>query len=50
MYKYNSFEKVNGPYNEEQNGDIDLEHLSYDSEPDEEGEYSSSEENLEIEN
>ena len=42
-------ENVNGPYNEEQIRDIDLEHLPYDSEPDEDGEYSSSEENLEME-
>ena len=49
LYKNDGFENVNEPYNEEQMGDIDLEHLLYDSEPDEDGEYSSSEENLEME-
>jgi hypothetical protein len=48
LYKNDGFENVNGPYNEEQIGDIDLEQLPYDSEPDEDGEYSSSEEYLEL--
>ena len=48
LYKNDGFENVNGPYNEEQIGDIDLERLPYDSEPDEDGEYSSSEEYLEL--
>ena len=51
FYKYDNFEKVNGPYNDEQIGEIEieLEFLPYDDEPEEGGEYSSSEENLEFE-
>ena len=37
LYKNDEFEKVNAPYNDEQIGEIDLEHLPYDSEPDEDG-------------
>lgn len=49
LYNNIGFEKVNGPYNDEHIGEIYLEYVTYDSEPDEDGEFSSSEEYLENE-
>ena len=36
IYKNDGFENINAPYNEEQFGELFLETLPYDSEPDEE--------------
>ena len=38
--KINEDRNFNGPYNDEQIGEIDLEHAPYDSESDEDGEFS----------
>ena len=40
---------MNRPFNESQNDELEISHLSYDSELNEDGEYSSSEENEENE-
>ena len=48
LYKNDGFEKVNGAYNESQEGEPDIECLPYDSAPDEDGDYSSDENSDEL--